>query len=79
YSDHCQVVVELDGPADADFGLYVNDGTGDCPTISDYDYRSISTTREETITIDDPDTSTDLHVLVGSSSGSGSYTLTTTE
>lgn len=79
YSDPCQVVVELDGPADADFDLYVDDGTGECPTTDDYDYRSVSTDSQETITIDAPDTSTDLHVFVDSYSGSGSYTLTITE
>ena len=79
YSDPCQVVVELDGPSDADFDLYVNDGTGDCPTTSSYDYRSISTDSQETVTIDNPDTSTDLYMLVDSYSGSGGYTLTITE
>jgi len=79
FSSTSQVVVELDGPADADFDLYANDGTGDCPTTSDYDYRSWSTDSQESITIDGPDTATDLHVLVDSYSGSGDYTLTITE
>jgi serine protease len=79
FSDPSQVVVDLDGPSDADFDLYVNDGRAECPTTSDYDYRSISTDSQESITIDNPDTSTDLHVLVDSYSGSGSYTLTITE
>ncbi|MEM4782437.1 MAG: S8 family serine peptidase, partial [Halalkalicoccus sp.] len=38
-TDPCQVVVELVGPSDATFDLYVNEGGG-CPTTSDYDYRS---------------------------------------
>jgi serine protease len=79
YSDPCEVVVELDGPSDADFDLYVTDGEGQCPTTSDYDYRSISTDSQETICIDNPDTSTDLYILVDSYSGSGSYDLTVTE
>jgi serine protease len=79
YADPCQVVVDLDGPSDADFDLYVNEGRAQCPTTSDYDYRSWSTDSQETITIDNPDTSTDLYILVDSYSGSGDYTLTITE
>ncbi|NHN48381.1 S8 family serine peptidase [Halostella sp. JP-L12] len=79
FSDPSQVVVELDGPSDADFDLYVNDGRAECPTTSDYDYRSWTTDSQESITVDNPDTSTDLHVLVDSYSGSGEYTLTITE
>jgi serine protease len=79
YTDPCEVVVDLDGPSDADFDLYVNDGRAQCPTTSDYDYRSISTDSQETVTISNPDTSTDLYVLVDSYSGSGSYTLSITE
>jgi len=79
FSSTSQVVVELDGPSDADFDLYVNTGRSECPTTSDYDYRSITTDSQESITVDNPDTSTDLHVLVDSYSGSGSYTLSITE
>ena len=79
YSDPCQVVVELDGPSDADFDLYANEGTGSCPDTSTYTHRSFSTNSQETITIDDPDTSAPLYVLVDSWSGSGSYDLTFTE
>ncbi|WP_430506362.1 S8 family serine peptidase [Haloparvum sp. PAK95] len=79
YSSPCQVVVELDGPSDADFDLYVNEGTGDCPTTSSYTHRSISTDSQEQIVIDDPDTSAALYMLVDSYSGSGDYTLTITE
>jgi len=79
YSSPSQVVVELDGPSGADFDLYVGDGTGTCPTTSSYDYRSWTTDSQETITVDDPDTSTDLTILVDSYSGSGSYTVTITE
>jgi serine protease len=79
YDDPCRVCIKLDGPADADFDLYVNEGRAQCPTTSDYDYRSISTDSRESICIDDPDPSTALYVLVDSYSGSGSYTLTITE
>jgi serine protease len=79
YSNPSQVVIELDGPSSADFDLYANDGTGSCPTTSSYDYRSWSTDSQESITIDNPDTSTDLYMLVDSYSGSGNYTLTITE
>ena len=76
--DPCQVVVELSGPSDATFDLYVNEGGG-CPTTSDYDYRSYTMGSEESITIDFPDDSGDLFVLVDAWSGSGSYELTITE
>ncbi|QLG26077.1 S8 family serine peptidase [Halorarum halophilum] len=79
YSDPSRVVLELEGPSNADFDLYANDGTGSCPSTSSYDYRSWSTDSQETIAIDDPDTSTELHLLVDSYSGSGSYTVTITE
>jgi serine protease len=79
YSSPSQVVVELDGPAGADFDLYASDGTGSCPSTSSYDYRSWTADSQETITIDSPDTSTDLTLLVDSYSGSGSYTVTITE
>lgn len=79
YSNPCQVVVDLDGPSDADFDLYLNVGVSQCPTTSDYTHRSFSTNSQETITVDDPDDSTDLYILVDSYSGSGEYTLTVTE
>jgi len=79
YATTSQVVLELDGPADADFDLYVNDGEAACPTPNGYDYASYSTDSQETITIDAPDTATDLYVTVDSYSGSGDYTLTITE
>ncbi|WP_224268548.1 S8 family serine peptidase [Haloprofundus salinisoli] len=79
YSNPSKVVVELSGPSDADFDLYVNEGSGSCPSTSSYDYRSWTTDSQETITIDNPDDSADLMVLVDSYSGSGDYTLTITE
>jgi serine protease len=79
FSDPSEVVVELSGPADADFDLYVGEGTTYCPSTDAYDYRSWTTDSQETITISNPDTSTDLQMLVDSYSGSGDYTLTITE
>lgn len=77
--DTCQVAVELSGPDDATFDLYVNEGQEACPTTNDYDYRSYNWGSEEQIVIDDPDTSIDLFVMVDAWSGSGGYTLTITE
>ncbi|WP_254768454.1 S8 family peptidase [Salinilacihabitans rarus] len=74
-----QVVVELSGPAGADFDLYVNEGRAQCPSTYDYDYASYSWDSQEEVVIDYPDTSTDLYILVDSYSGSGSYDLTVTE
>lgn len=79
YSTPTLVDALLEGPTDADFDLYVTDGEGTCPTTSDYDYKSYSTDSTERITIDDPDDSTDLYLLVDSWSGSGDYTLSITE
>ncbi|WP_435346323.1 S8 family peptidase [Haloarchaeobius sp. HRN-SO-5] len=79
YSDPSQVEVVLSGPADADFDLYVNDGEASCPSYSNYDYASYTVDSQETVVIDDPDTSTDLYITVDSYSGSGTYDLTITE
>ncbi|SEL51133.1 S8 family serine peptidase [Haloferax larsenii] len=79
YSSPSQVVVELSGPSNADFDLYVNEGSGTCPSTSTYDYRSWTTDSNEQITIDNPDTAADLAMMVDSYSGSGSYTVTITE
>jgi len=79
YSDPSTVEVVLDGPSDADFDLYVNTGTTENASPSNYDYASTSTDSQDSITIDSPDDSTDLQVDVDSYSGSGSYTLTITE
>jgi serine protease len=79
FSGPSQIVVELDGPSDADFDLYINEGTTTNASPSNYDYRSISTNSQESITIDNPDTSTPLQIDVDSYSGSGSYDLTITE
>ncbi|WP_128476177.1 S8 family serine peptidase [Halorussus pelagicus] len=79
YSSPSQIVVELNGPTDADFDLYINEGTTAAPTPSSYDYRSYTTNSQESITIDNPDASTELQIAVDSYSGSGSYDVTITE
>ena len=79
FSSTSSVTLTLDGPSTADFDLFVADGEGSCPGPYDYDFRSISTDSQESVTIDNPDTSTDLYVTVDSYSGSGSYTLTIEE
>lgn len=79
FSDPSQIVVELDGPSSADFDLFANEGTGSCPSRSNNSHNSRSNDSQETITIDNPDTSTALYLLVDSYSGSGEYTLTVTE
>ncbi|PSP71191.1 peptidase S8 [Halobacteriales archaeon QH_9_66_26] len=79
YSAPSKVVVELDGPADADFDLYVNTGTTQDAWPGNYDYASRSTNSQETVTIEGPDDSTAMQIDVDSYSGSGSYTLTITE
>ncbi|GAB7095835.1 S8 family peptidase [Halolamina litorea] len=79
YDAPSQVVVELDGPADADFDLYLNTGTTANASPGDYDYASYTADSQETIVVDAPDDSTDLQIDVDSYSGSGSYTVTVTE
>ncbi|UPM43317.1 S8 family peptidase [Halocatena salina] len=79
FSDPTQIVVELDGPSSADFDLFVNEGTGSCPSRSNYTHNAWSTNSQESITIENPDTSAALYMLVDSYSGSGEYTLTVTE
>ena len=79
YANPCEVVIELSGPSTADFDLYASEGTTTCPTTSNYDHRSWTTTSQEQIVISNPDTSTNLQLMVDSWKGSGSYTLTVTE
>jgi serine protease len=79
YSSPSKVVLELDGPSDADFDLYANDGEATCPDYYDNDYQSVTLDSQESITINSPDTSTDLYMAVDSYSGNGDYTLTVTE
>ncbi|WP_423746478.1 S8 family serine peptidase [Haladaptatus sp. SPP-AMP-3] len=79
-SNPSQVIVELLISKDsADFDLYVNEGRTTCPTTNSYDHRSKSLGSIESVTIDDPDTSTDLHTMADSWRGGGSYEIVVTE
>ncbi len=64
--------VTLDGPAGADFDLYIRKGT--LPTTSTYDYRGFTSSADENITIPGPGPGR-YYVLVQSFSGSGWYTI----
>ncbi len=79
YSSPSAVVVELDGPADADFDLYINTGTTQNAGPNNYDYAAYSPDSQEVITIDNPNDSTPMQIDVDSYRGDGSYTLTITE
>ncbi len=79
YGDPSQLTLELAGPSNADFDLYVNEGTTATAGPGSYDYTSRSPNSQETFTIDSPDTSTALQITVDSYSGSGSFDLTVTE
>jgi serine protease len=79
YSSPSKVELTLSGPSGADFDLFANDGLAECPSYGDADYSSYTTDSQESITIDNVDTSTDLYTVVDSYSGSGSYTLEITE
>jgi serine protease len=79
YSSPSKIVVELDGPSNADFDLYVNTGTTQNASPRNYDAASRSSNSQETVTIDAPDDSTAMQINVDSYSGSGNYTLTITE
>lgn len=73
-----RVVIDLQGPRGATFDLYANE-RDQCPTTGDYDHISYTWGSDEEIVIEDPNTLSDLHVLVDAYDGSGEYTLTITE
>ncbi|WP_435319167.1 S8 family serine peptidase [Haloarchaeobius sp. TZWSO28] len=77
-ADPCQVTVTLDGPAGADFDLYVTKD-GRTPSTSDYDERSITQDSNEQIVIDTVSSGQEFGILVDSYSGSGSYTVSVEE
>jgi serine protease len=79
YSDPSQLTLELAGPSNADFDLYVNEGTTAVAGPRSHDYASTSPNSQESITIDSPATSTALQITVDSYSGWGSFDLTFTE
>ncbi|WP_267640423.1 S8 family serine peptidase [Haloarchaeobius amylolyticus] len=77
-ADPCQITVTLDGPAGADFDLYVTTD-GRTPSTSDYDVRSITQDSNEQIVVDTVSSGQDFGILVDSYSGSGSYTVSVEE
>ncbi|WP_439027202.1 S8 family serine peptidase [Haloarchaeobius sp. DT45] len=77
-ADPCQVTVTLDGPAGADFDLYVTTD-GRTPSTYDYDARSITQDSNEQIVIDTVSAGQEFGILVDSYSGSGSYTVSVEE
>jgi serine protease len=79
FDDPSEITLDLDGPADADFDLYVNDGEASCPDAYSHDYHSTSDDSQESVVVENPDTSTPLYVSISSYSGSGEYTLTIRE
>jgi serine protease len=79
FDNPSSVDVDLTGDDGTDFDLYVNDGEADCPTNDTATKRFVSTDSNESLTIQNPDTSTRLYVTVDSYAGSGNYTLTVTE
>lgn len=79
YSDPSQITLELAGPSDADFDLYVNEGTTTTAGPGSYDHTARSPDSQETLTIDSPDTATALQITVDSYSGAGGFDLTVTE
>ncbi len=79
FDDPASVDVQLTGDDGTDFDLYVNDGEADCPTNDTATKRFVSTDSNESLTIQNPDTSTRLYVTVDSYARSGNYTLSVTE
>ncbi len=77
-SDPCQVEFVLDGPATADFDLYVTlDGRTAGPR--DYDKRSITADSQERVIVEDVAPGQSFGIAVDSYSGSGSYTISVEE
>lgn len=69
-----RVVIELTGPADADFDLFAT-LDGRTPGRYDYDRKSWSPNANETIRLSAEELNSELGVLVDSYRGSGNYTL----
>jgi len=74
----CRATLTLDGPAGADFDLYVT-LDGRTPTRDDYDERSAGSGADEELVLEDVDTSTSIGILVDPASGYGEYTVTVEE
>jgi serine protease len=79
YDNPSKIVLTLDGPSDADLDIYAATGVDGLPSTDSYHYSSKSSNSQERITIDNPDHSSSLYVIVDAYSGSGSYTLSFSE
>ncbi len=77
-SNPCQLVVSLDGPARADFDLYVT-ADGRTPTTRDFDKRSITVDSQEQVIFEDVAPGQEFGILVDSYSGSGNYEISVQE
>ena len=77
-ADPCQMNVELDGPSNADFDLYVT-FDGRTPTTSDFDKKSDTQDAQEQVIVDDVDQVSELGILVQGVSGGGDYTVSVEE
>jgi serine protease len=78
FENPCQATFSLEGPASADFDLYVT-FDGRTPSTYDYDARSITYGADEQVIVDDVEGDQEFGILVDSYSGSGSFTLTVEE
>lgn len=72
YSDATELNLDLSGPTYADFDLYLKRGSQ--PSLYSYDYSSVSTTSDESITVNHPATGI-WYVMVYAYYGSGSYSI----
>jgi serine protease len=79
YDNPSKIVLTLDGPSDADFDIYAAEGSETLPDTNSFNYASKASNSHERITIENPDHSTDLYIIVDSYSGDGKYTLTLSE
>jgi chitodextrinase len=74
----CRATVTLDGPAGADFDLYVT-LDGRTPTRDDYDERSAGPGADEELVLTDVDAGTSVGILVDPASGYGEYIIAVEE
>jgi len=73
-ADPCRTTLTLDGPAGANFDLYVT-LDGRTPSTDDYDERSAGAGPDEELVLEAVDATTAVGILVDPASGYGEYTL----
>jgi|AntDeeMinimDraft_4_1070355.scaffolds.fasta_scaffold00071_16 serine protease len=76
--DPCQATFTLDGPARADFDLYLT-FDGRTPSTYDYDARAITYGSDEQIVVDDLEGDQQFGILIDSYSGGGNFTISVDE